>query len=150
MQALYVGRFRPSVGFSFYTPTCSGVSLFPFGNSVNSYVWFSCKESISSCMALSHSLLWVSLFASSKLSDSHSSVSSTYSLSGYLWGSLLSLRGYLFLRSHQRLIRSCLIFDWFSISVGINFFFLFEYNRIPTVLWPIWLPLWIQSAHHVL
>ena len=34
------------------------------GNSVNSYMWFACKESISSCMACNHSLLWASRLAS--------------------------------------------------------------------------------------
>ena len=58
-------------------------------------MWFSCNESISSCMALNHFRLWVSFLASSKLSGSPSSVSSTRSSYGNLRGALLSLRGYL-------------------------------------------------------
>ena len=67
------GGFPPSPDFSLYTHLFRS-ALFPFGNSTNSYVWFSCRESISSCMALNHFRLWVSSLASSKLSGSPSSV----------------------------------------------------------------------------
>ena len=63
-----------------------GFWAFPFGSSINSYVWFSGRESISSCMGLNHLRLWVSFFASSKLSRSRSSISSTCSASGNLHG----------------------------------------------------------------
>ena len=69
-------------------------TLFPFGNSVISYVWFSYKESISSCMTLNHLRLRESI-SSSKLFDSPSSVISTCSSFGNMRGALLSLRGYL-------------------------------------------------------
>ena len=51
--ALYLGEFPASPGFNLYTHLFRS-ALFPFGNSTNSYVWFSCSESISSCMALNH------------------------------------------------------------------------------------------------
>ena len=63
-------------GFILYTHLLWS-SLFPFGSSSSSYAWFSCKESISSYMALNHLRLWVSLFASSKRSCSPSLVSNT-------------------------------------------------------------------------
>ena len=73
IQALYLGGFPPSPDTSLYTHLFWS-ALFPFGKSVNSYVWFSCKEFISSCMAYNHYRLWVSLLASSKLFGSPSSV----------------------------------------------------------------------------
>ena len=94
MRALYLGGFPASPGFSLYTHLFRS-ALFPFDNSVNSYVWFSCKEPISSCMTLNHFRLWVSSFASSKVSCSPSSLSKTCSSFGNLRGALLSLRGYL-------------------------------------------------------
>ena len=83
-----------SPGFNLYTHLFRS-ALFPLGSSVNLYVLFSCRESISSCMTLNHFRLWVSSFSSSKLSGSPSSISSTCSSSRNLWGPLLSLRGYL-------------------------------------------------------
>ena len=47
MQDLYLGGYRPSPGFSLYTHLFRS-ALFPFGNSVKSYVWFSWRKSISS------------------------------------------------------------------------------------------------------
>ena len=65
---LYLGGFPLSPYFNLYTHLFRS-AFFPFDNSVNSYVWFSCKESISSYMACNHSLLWASFLASSKLSN---------------------------------------------------------------------------------
>ena len=41
------GRFPPSPGFNLYTHLFRSV-FFPFNNFVSSYIWFSCRESISS------------------------------------------------------------------------------------------------------
>ena len=93
MQALYLGGFLASPGFNLYTHMFWS-TLFLFGSSVNSYMWFSCRESILSYMALNHFRLWVSSFVSSKLSGSPSSVNSTCSSSRNLRGGFLSHRGY--------------------------------------------------------
>ena len=58
-------------------------------------VWFSCRESSSSCMAQYHSLLWASNIASSKHFGSPSRVNNTFSLSRNRQGALLCFRGYL-------------------------------------------------------
>ena len=49
MWALYLGGFPLSPSFSMYTDLFRS-AFFPFGNSVSSYLWFSCKDSISSCL----------------------------------------------------------------------------------------------------
>ena len=117
IRALYLGGFPPSPGFNLYTHLFRS-AFFPLGSSVSSYVWFSCKESISSCMALNHFRLWVSSLASSKLSGSPSHRLTVHALHPEIFGGPSFLLGGIFgLHSAQsvllRLLRLSQI--WFLV-----------------------------------
>ena len=88
--ALYLGHEVCSSYFTLYAHFFFK-ALFPLGSFINSKVWLSCKDFISSCKALIDSLFYSLSIASSKLSGSPPSMNITYSSRRYFCGRLMIL-----------------------------------------------------------
>ena len=80
--ALYLGHEVCSSYFTLYAHLFFK-ALFPLCSFINSKVWLSCKDFISSCIALIDSLFYSLSIASSKLLGSPPSMNITYSSKGY-------------------------------------------------------------------
>ena len=81
--ALYLGHEVCSSYFTLYAHLFFK-ALFPLGNFINSKVWLSCKDFISSCIASIHSLFYLLSIVSSKLLGSSPSMNMTYSFREHL------------------------------------------------------------------